>query len=223
MRVVARWRSYGCISTNAASLVLQVFLRRRFPQAPVQAAPAVLAKTATAVTAMASATVSGSTLTIIKGALKVMKTRTKAKTAIVAGIVVFFAFQTTLSIKEIQGHRSEVWRKRFDTSVLDKVPRQSVKFLRLPCQPKIYMVGMNTRHASRPQSTHIRNRFAAYNDLGIDPAISRARMIFACRFQMGPTSFRMFRKVSGKRCNRKSKKIRFCGQNANRLRRMFWC
>ena len=47
----------------------------------VQSAPAVLAKTATAVAMAKGATVSGSTLTLIKGALKVMAW-TKAKTAI---------------------------------------------------------------------------------------------------------------------------------------------
>src|ERR1035438_7537665 len=51
----------------------------------VQAAPAMLAKTATAVALAKGATASISTLTLIKGALKIMAW-TKAKTAVVVGI-----------------------------------------------------------------------------------------------------------------------------------------
>jgi RNA polymerase sigma factor (sigma-70 family) len=51
----------------------------------VQAAPAVLAKTAAAVAFAKGATASGSTLTLIKGALKVMAW-SKAKTAVVIGV-----------------------------------------------------------------------------------------------------------------------------------------
>ena len=53
----------------------------------IQAAPAALAKTVTAVTIAKGAAASGSTLTIIKGALKIMAW-TKAKTAIVVGVSV---------------------------------------------------------------------------------------------------------------------------------------
>jgi RNA polymerase sigma factor (sigma-70 family) len=53
----------------------------------VQAAPALLAKTATAVAITKGAAASGSTLTLIQGALKIMAW-TKAKTAIVSGVVV---------------------------------------------------------------------------------------------------------------------------------------
>ncbi len=60
----------------------------------VQAAPAVLAKTATAVALAKGATASISTLTLIKGALKIMAW-SKAKTAVVASVVVLFAAGTT--------------------------------------------------------------------------------------------------------------------------------
>ena len=53
----------------------------------IQAAPAALAKTVTAVAIAKGAAASGSTLTIIKGALKIMAW-TKAKTAIVVGVSV---------------------------------------------------------------------------------------------------------------------------------------
>jgi RNA polymerase sigma factor (sigma-70 family) len=56
----------------------------------VQAAPAILAKTATAVAIAKGATASGSTLTLIKGALKVMAW-SNAKMAIVTGAAVLLA------------------------------------------------------------------------------------------------------------------------------------
>src|ERR1035437_4050080 len=72
----------------------------------VQAAPAMLAKTATAVAFAKGATASASTLTLIKGELKIMAW-TKAKTAVVAGVVVLLAAGTTIvTVKEIQEHRT---------------------------------------------------------------------------------------------------------------------
>ena len=68
----------------------------------VQAAPVALAKSATAVALVKGATASTSTLTLIKGALKIMAW-TKAKTAIVAGAVVLLAAgTTTVVIKEMR-------------------------------------------------------------------------------------------------------------------------
>jgi uncharacterized protein (TIGR03435 family) len=76
----------------------------------VQAAPAALAKTATAVALAKGAAAGGSTLTLIQGALKIMAW-TKAKTAIVSGVVVFLAVgTTTITIKEIQEHRTYPWQ-----------------------------------------------------------------------------------------------------------------
>ena len=60
----------------------------------VQAAPVALAKTVTAVAIAKGATASASTLTLIKGALKIMAW-TKAKTAIVASACVLLAAGTT--------------------------------------------------------------------------------------------------------------------------------
>src|ERR1700722_19004183 len=65
----------------------------------VQAAPAMLAKTATAVALAKGAAASTSTLTLIKGALEVMAW-TKVKMAIVAGAVVLLATGTTTVIVE---------------------------------------------------------------------------------------------------------------------------
>jgi RNA polymerase sigma factor (sigma-70 family) len=67
----------------------------------VQAAPMALAKSVTAVAIAKGAAASGSTLTIIKGALKIMAW-TKMKTAIVVGVVALLATGTaTLTIHEI--------------------------------------------------------------------------------------------------------------------------
>ncbi|HEY5042389.1 MAG TPA: sigma-70 family RNA polymerase sigma factor [Verrucomicrobiae bacterium] len=63
----------------------------------VQAAPVALAKSVTAVAIAKDAAASTSTLTLIKGALKIMAW-TKAKTAIVAGAIVLLAAGTTTVI-----------------------------------------------------------------------------------------------------------------------------
>ncbi|MDR3460427.1 MAG: TIGR03435 family protein [Verrucomicrobiae bacterium] len=75
----------------------------------VQAAPAGLAAMVTAAAAKGAA-VSGSTLTLIKGALKIMAW-TKAKTAVAAGVVVLLAAgTTTITVKEIQAHKTYPWQ-----------------------------------------------------------------------------------------------------------------
>jgi RNA polymerase sigma factor (sigma-70 family) len=67
----------------------------------VQAAPVALAKSVAAVAIAKGVTASGSTLTLIKGALKIMAW-TKAKTAIVVGVAVILAVTTgTIVIKAI--------------------------------------------------------------------------------------------------------------------------
>jgi uncharacterized protein (TIGR03435 family) len=67
----------------------------------VQAAPVTLAKSVTAVAIAKGATASGSTLTIIKGALKTMAW-TKAKTAIAVGVgVLFVGGLTTITVKKL--------------------------------------------------------------------------------------------------------------------------
>jgi uncharacterized protein (TIGR03435 family) len=77
----------------------------------VQAAPVALAKAVSAVAAAKGAAASGSTLTLIKGALKLMAW-TKAKTAIVSGVVVLLAAgTTTITVKEIEDHRTYPWQQ----------------------------------------------------------------------------------------------------------------
>ena len=76
----------------------------------VHAAPVGLGKAISAVAVAKGATASTSTLTLIKGALKIMAW-TKAKTAIVVGVgVLFAAGTTTITVKEIQEHRTYPWQ-----------------------------------------------------------------------------------------------------------------
>jgi uncharacterized protein (TIGR03435 family) len=91
----------------------------------VQAAPVALAKSVTAAALAKGATASISTLTLIKGALKIMAW-TKAKTAIVAGVAVLLAAgTTTITVKTVSHHREEsVWNyiTRNDFNQLKKAP-----------------------------------------------------------------------------------------------------
>src|SRR5438874_12023683 len=83
----------------------------------VQAAPMVLAKSVTAVAIAKGAAASVSTLTLIKGALKLMAW-TKAKTAIVAAAVVFLTAGTaTVVVRETRPH--DEW---FDLSGARQAP-----------------------------------------------------------------------------------------------------
>jgi uncharacterized protein (TIGR03435 family) len=76
----------------------------------VQAAPVALAKAATAAAITKGAAASTSTATLIKGALKLMAW-TKAKMAIVSGVVVLLAAgTTTVTVEKIHEHRNEAWQ-----------------------------------------------------------------------------------------------------------------
>jgi len=84
----------------------------------VQAMPAALAKTVAAVAIAKGAAASGSTLTIIKGALKLMAW-TKAKTAIVVGVgVLLAAGTTTITIHEVRKPKfnpNDFWATSYPT------------------------------------------------------------------------------------------------------------
>jgi uncharacterized protein (TIGR03435 family) len=87
----------------------------------VQAAPGALAKTVTATALAKGATASTSILTLIKGALKIMAW-TKAKTAIVSGVVVLLAAGTVIiTVKKIQDHRTYPWQVHRDNITDDQV------------------------------------------------------------------------------------------------------
>ncbi len=88
----------------------------------IQAAPVALAKIVTAVAIVKGATASTSTLTLIKGALKIMAW-TKMKTAIVTGVAVLLTVgTTTVIVNEIhpqepsyQGQKLSAWLASLDT------------------------------------------------------------------------------------------------------------
>jgi uncharacterized protein (TIGR03435 family) len=109
----------------------------------VQAAPLGLASSLAGVAFAKGATASGLTLTLIKGALKIMAW-TQAKTAIMAGVVVLLvAGTTTITVKEIQEHRTYPWQVReFDAKVLDQAPPQ----VRLLAVKDIPFGGWGTSH-----------------------------------------------------------------------------
>ena len=88
----------------------------------VHAVPAALAKTISAASIAKGTAVSGSTLTLVKGALKIMAW-TKAKTAIVAGISVLLAAGTTsVVIKEVESPSVDesLWEMKLEN--LKKAP-----------------------------------------------------------------------------------------------------
>jgi uncharacterized protein (TIGR03435 family) len=91
----------------------------------VQAAPVALAKSVTAVAIAKGAAASGSTLTLIKGALKLMAW-TKAKIAVVAGAGILFAAGTaTITVKEIRAHETYPWQvEGYNGGVLERQPPQ---------------------------------------------------------------------------------------------------
>jgi uncharacterized protein (TIGR03435 family) len=95
----------------------------------VQMAPVALAKSVTAVALAKGAAASTSTLTLIKGALKLMAW-TKAKTGILVGVgILLAAGTTTLTIEEIQKNKTYPWQIEsqegmFDRSLLRQQPPQ---------------------------------------------------------------------------------------------------
>ena len=98
----------------------------------VQAAPAPLAKSVTAVAIAKGAAASASTLTLIKGALKLMAW-TKMKTTLVVSVgLLLAAGTTTVAIKEIQKHGAEAWQRKYDLAIMAKLsPRVEI----LPALP----------------------------------------------------------------------------------------
>jgi uncharacterized protein (TIGR03435 family) len=127
----------------------------------VQAAPVALAKVATAVAIGKGAAASTSTATLIKGALKIMAW-TKAKTAIVSGVVVLLAAGTaTITVKEIEAHRTPIWQEKYDPSVLGKLPPQVKILPAIPSRPggswgnnSYGMMGLGVRAVDIVQSAY---------------------------------------------------------------------
>jgi RNA polymerase sigma factor (sigma-70 family) len=86
----------------------------------VQAAPIALAATVTATAVAKGVAAGGSTLILVRGALKLMAW-TKAKTAVVMGVGILLTVgSTTMVVKEIQEHRGHAWQD-FDKSHAKKI------------------------------------------------------------------------------------------------------
>jgi uncharacterized protein (TIGR03435 family) len=91
----------------------------------VQAAPVTLAQSVSALAVAKGAAASASTLTLIKGALKLMAW-TKVKTAVVAGVILLLAAATTtVTVNQIQEHRRYPWEVMpIKWNILAKTPPQ---------------------------------------------------------------------------------------------------
>jgi len=93
----------------------------------VQAAPATLASSISGVAVSQGATATGSTLPLIKGALKIMAW-TKAKAAVVIGLGLLFAAGTaTVAVKKIHDHGAYLWQvdsKEKWLAISNRVPPQ---------------------------------------------------------------------------------------------------
>ena len=88
----------------------------------VQAAPVALANSATAAALAKGAAVGGSTLTIVKGALKIMAW-TKMKTAAVIGVAAILAVgTTTVVVREMAAPPVENYFAHYDSMDLDTAP-----------------------------------------------------------------------------------------------------
>jgi len=85
----------------------------------VQAAPVALAKSITAVALAKGATASTSTLTLIKGALKLMAC-TKMKTAVVVGAAVILAAGTPITVHVVRHQRAEASLYSSKTELTDE-------------------------------------------------------------------------------------------------------
>jgi|GEM_PF-2592461 len=99
----------------------------------VQAAPVMLTKSVTAVAIAKGAAASGSTLTLIKGALKIMAW-TKMKTTIVAGAVILLAAGTAGTFWHFHFGKNS-WRSRFD-AVYKLKDGEVVRFIAPPYIPE---------------------------------------------------------------------------------------
>jgi RNA polymerase sigma factor (sigma-70 family) len=91
----------------------------------IQAAPVVLAKSVTAIAVTKGAAASGSTLTLIKGALKIMAW-TKIKTAVVAGVIILAVAGTTTMF--VQHERQQLPKPQPVASGETEFPKASWHF-----------------------------------------------------------------------------------------------
>ena len=90
----------------------------------VHAAPAALAQTSATTAFAKGAAAGGSTFALAKGALKLMAW-TKAKAALITGVVVLLAVgATSVTVRNLPARQTYDWQQRWDFSLVDKVPPQ---------------------------------------------------------------------------------------------------
>ena len=117
-KLEAYFRRRGIASTSA---ILGETLAANF----IQTAPPALAPAVAAMAVAKGATASLSTLTLIKGTLTIMAwTKAKTAVAVIAGILLATG-ATTVTVKEIQEHRTYPWQTgKPNSDLLDRQPPQ---------------------------------------------------------------------------------------------------
>jgi uncharacterized protein (TIGR03435 family) len=106
---------YGVVSTAA-------MIAGAISANSVQAAPITLAPSVSAMAIAKGAAASTSTLTLIKGALKLMAW-SNTKIAVVVGVgLLITAGTTTVAVKAIERLNAEPWRIKYDPAIMTKIP-----------------------------------------------------------------------------------------------------
>jgi len=148
----------------------------------VQAVPAALAKSVTAVAITKGAAASGATLTLIKGALKIMAW-TKAKTAIVVGAgLLLVAGTATITVKEIQAHRHYPWQVEDPNRVLVNSVWPQVKIV-----PTVFSPPVGSRHIN--DGKIVGTQQTPNSLLGAAYQVSRYRVVFLTEPPVGNYDF----------------------------------
>ena len=133
----------------------------------VQAAPVALAKSVTAVAIAKGAAASGSTLTLIKGALKIMAW-TKAKTAIVVGVGILLTAGTTTVVLSGSYDYGENLRKAAYTGDIQTVRRILNKHPRVinTFRGKIINGSFTKDSSAKATDQRLQSQFDVWDDAG---------------------------------------------------------
>src|SRR5581483_1358594 len=168
-RALDKLRTYFCkrgVDSTAATIAETISANS------IQTAPVALAKTATAVALAKGATASASTLTLIKGALKVMAW-TKAKMAVVVAAAAILAIgTTTVVVKELAAPSVEDVFKHYPVGrYLEKAPPVVV------LRPSHYP-GQGVDHMHGPPFSTVSERF-----VGLGQSFEQ---VLAVAYDVGP-------------------------------------
>jgi uncharacterized protein (TIGR03435 family) len=156
----------------------------------VQAAPLALAKSVTAIAITEGATASGSTLTVIKGALKIMAW-TKAKTAIVIGAGILLAAGTTTVVikKAIPSTPAAIYE-----AIFEHPTSESMNLLEIAPPTLIFRPTQFPQKIGRGSPETATGKFAAVNFplaslFGIAYGVKDAYVVFPDNFNLGNTDY----------------------------------